>query len=133
MLRTNMKTTEEEEVDDQFFKFGADLDDFIFNNQEELFIDEPLLMKNKEVQTLPCGIGISPVILCAFCFRFKEPRKMNKTNANSSCRYCYKRLGMFFSINALNHIHQCTEKPYIPGKSWAEIKCFCLQTRQETN
>lgn len=77
---------------------------------------------------MPCGIGISPVILCEFCFRFKEPRKKNKTNANSSCRYCCKRLGLFFSINVLNHIYNCLEKPHIPGKSWADIKCYCTQT-----
>lgn len=49
MTRKNIKETTEEEIIDQSFKFGSDLDDFIFNNEDNLSIDDPLSTKNKEV------------------------------------------------------------------------------------
>lgn len=90
MTRTKLHK-ETKEVEDPFFKFGADLDAFLFNNDEQdLPIDHLLEKKNKEVQTVPHGICISPMFLCEYCYRFKEPRKKNKTNNNAVCRYCCK-------------------------------------------
>lgn len=98
MTRTKIHK-QTEEVDHQLFKFGADLDAFLFNNQDaqDLPVDECLKMKNKVVQTVPCGINISPLFLCEFCFRFKEPRKNNKTNANAVVILLQKTWCIFFN------------------------------------